>query len=433
MQEVATQPKVEMKDKALEMTSDGMPKRYQRRNFILFSVWAGVFALGWAMPNIVRAPYLNWLQVSERTIGTIGSFSFMSLFGLVFAPSISRRFVRKKWLQFFMSMPYFLSDLSVGICILIAMAIGPGPWLVYFSVVCFASWPFMAGWGNIPYQEYTANCISKDNIGAFVGVSQIIGPLMGLLGSAVMTGLLFYFDVPLRYAIAFVVAYLFAQFAISLSLFAHEAPVPQPPKAPFWHPMVNAVKDPTFRKLLYVVGAGTIIMFFPFQFIAFLAIREWTMPDWIAGVFATVVMGANTVGAGSAAWIGKKKGFRVSLVSGVAFITASMIMLSIPRFSSAPANWFHPDVWRFILVAVLYGTGYTAITVSGQSLMYILAPQDRRAGCFSAYGIVQTVIPGIAVFISGFSFIKGYYQFAFAGVAVAAAVLALYLVCGKRF
>ena len=525
----------------LDLTSDGMPKKYQLRNFLLLVMGSSIFNFGWAMMGTINTPYFNWLNLKESTIGFIGSLSFLALFGQILSPWISRHFVRKKFLSVFCGLPYLWSALAVGIGIFWAMHANDYSWLTTYSIICFVAWPFFGGWGAIPAQEYQANCISKERIGTFVGTSQVLGPLLGLAGSLTMNGLMVWVGVPARYALAFLLAYLLAQVGALGSLFAKETPAPAPPREPFWHPMRDAfTKDKVFRKLLLVAFLGFGFLMFTYNFIPLLAIREWGMPDWVAGVYYTVLMGAQTVGGLIATWLGRKR-FGYSNVIKIAFIIflVSFIPLIIPQSRTAKQDVYHgqcmlskemkiigdqrgpdrkdelsfrilgqypylntkgqlseielefnravdattfnvydikvvgpddkrvninkiasssdeskkyklfliepqlmsgnykievhpyifdtngnaldqnadgrtgKDQWRFFIGASMYGVAFMMINACLVSLMFILAPDNRRAGYFSAMNITLMLTPGFFSILSGFCFRPGGYQLMF--------------------
>ena len=529
-----------------ELTIDGMPKKYQMRNFLLLVMGSSIFNFGWAMMGTINTPYFNWLNLKESTIGFIGSLSFLALFGQILSPWISRHFVRKKFLSVFCGLPYLWSALAVGIGIFLAMHANDYSWLTTYSIICFIAWPFFGGWGAIPAQEYQANCISKERIGTFVGTSQILGPLLGLAGSLTMNGLMVWVGVPTRYALAFLLAYLLAQLGALGSLFAKETPAPAPPREPFWHPMRDAfTNDKVFRKLLLVAFLAFGALMFTYNFIPLLAIREWGMPDWVAGVYYTVLMGAQTVGGLIATWLGRKR-FGYSNVIKIAFIVflVSFIPLIIPQTRMAKEDVYHgqwvlskdiqmsyeqreqnresdlpfqilgqypcvnakgqlyeielefnravdattfnvydvkvvgpddkrlnidkitasigtsrnfklllteplsmpgnykievypyifdtkgnaldqngdgrtgKDQWRFFIGAVMYGVAFMMINACIMSLMFILAPDNRRAGYFSAMNITLMITPGIFSLLAGFCFRPGSYQLVFGLTAV---------------
>ena len=527
-----------------ELTVEGMPRRYQRRNFILLLMQSGIFCLGWAMMGVIRTPYLNWLQVKESTIGIIGSLSFLALIGQFFSPWLSKKFHRKKWLQFCLGLPYLWSDLAVGIGILVAMYTGNYAWLLPFTIICFMTWPFFGGW-SVPYLEYKANCISKERIGVFLGISQVVGPLMGLVGSTVMTWLMFKFGVPFRYALAFILAFILAQVSVVATLFAHETPVSVPvPKEPFWQPAVDAfTKDRVFQRLLLLGFFGFGILTFNLAFIPLFALRSFGLADWVAGGYFTTLMGAQMIGGLIAAWLGQKIGYASTLKITFVVFLISIVPLVVPKIGEGKADIYHGswalndgqianmetalstgddfafrvvgqsvslsemgsienvqiqfnravdaatfsiydvkikdpdgrlielsevaatddsaiqwqavpkeplskvgsysiavhpyildtdgnaldqngngktgiDQWRFFIQAVPYGIAYTMLGTCIMSLMFILAPDNRRAGYFSATSIMQMFVPGVASLLAGFCFVPGRYQLVFGVVLV---------------
>lgn len=537
----------------LELTIDGMPKIHQRHNFLLVMIQAAIFNFGWAMTGVVQIPFLNWLQLKESTIGLVGSFSFMSIIGLMFAPLISRKFKRKKFLAFFLAIPYLCSPLAIGVGILIAMHTNGNNWLAPMTIVCIIAWPFLSGWGTIPYQEYVGNCISKERIGKFVGVSQIVGPLLGLAGSALMTYMMVKFAAPFRYAIAFILAYLLAQSGSMFALFAHETPAPPPPKEPFWRSALDAfTTDRIFRKLLFVSFCGMAILWFTYTFVPVYAIREWGLPDWVAATYFTVLTGANMAGGFIATWVGQKIGYTKLMKMAFVVLLISFIPLVIPEMGEGKkdifqAQWtvketthqqqienvpnnamsgdsyfkiirfvegevnqlevsfnrpvndmtfnlydikiFNPagklveisevtkaddskknwkiifkqpqskqgvyniaiypyisdidgnamdqngngktgkDQWRFFAQAVIYGIAYILINTCVISLMYILSPENKRAGYFSITNMLNQLTSGIFVFLSGLVFVPGNYRLVY--ILTVMTSIPITLICHK--
>ena len=540
-----------------ELTVEGLPRKFQTRNFVLLVMHGAIFNIGWAMPGVVRDPFLNWLRVKNSTIGLIGSFSCLSIVGLLFAPLISRYFRRKKVFSFFMSMPYYLSASCVGTAILLAMYTDTYSWLKGVVIFFFMCWPFAAGWGGVPSQEYIANCISKERVGAFIGTSSAIGPFLGLLGSAIMTAMLKFMGVPFRYAAAFMLAYLFAQSGAITILFAHETPAPSPPREAFWRPGLEAVtKDRVFRRMLLAMIVMIALLSLPRTFIPYLAIREWGFGDWVAGVYITVSLAGISAGAFLATWLGQRVGYGRVVKIAIIVLIISFIPLIIPEMGEGKADIYHgswtltaeqsqgqevnrataepvtpatdaevlgpkivsqhpagavegaveyveiqfnkpidsstfnvydvqvtspegkilemadvipsgdsaktwhlvfkepltapgiyklvirPNIadtngnamdqngngkvgqgqWRFFVQAAIFGISNLSGIVF-MSLMYILAPDNRRAGYFAAYGIVSTFVPSFFIFISGLLFMPGNYQKVFTGMFVLTIVM----------
>jgi hypothetical protein len=284
--------------------------------------------------------------------------------------------------------------------------------------VALTLWPFVTGWAVIPNQEFVLNCISKERIGTFVGVSQMVSPILALIGASFMTFLVAYYDVPLRYAMAFILAYLLAQLASVFPLFTYETPSPQPPLTePFWKPMYTAVShDRTFQLLLGIIFLLYLLINFPLTFIPLLAIREWHMPDWVAAGYATIFSGAMVLGAAGVSWVARKTNYTKTLTISLAFLPLALLPLLLPRFPH--------DEYRFFVVAALCAIPYMGISVAIQSLVYILAPDHQRAGYLSAFQVISNIAPALAIFLSGLLFKPGNYQWVF-GLYVVAICLIL--------
>jgi len=71
------------------------------------------------------------------------------------------------------------------------------------------------------------------------------------------------------------------------------------------------------------------------------------------------------------------------------------------------------DHYRFIPVGVLHGVSFIGLAIALESLMYLFAPIDRRAGYFAAYRIIQFASPMLAFYASGFCFSPGNYKIVF--------------------
>lgn len=279
----------------------------QRRNFILLLSGAAVFGFGWAMPNVTRVPFINWLGMSNQVYGMIGAAWSLCLIGNLLVPWLSRRYPRKKWFQFWLTMPYIACDLLLGVSVLLAMWTSSREWLMPVAIGVLVFWPLAAGWTLIPQSEFIANCIAKPEIGRFVSWQQALAGAMGLAGSAAITAVLASTAAPARYAVAFLVAYGIALAACLLPLFAVETPSPQPPPEPFWRPAWEAVRsDARFRRLLGAAMTLWLVALFPSQFMLLLAVREWGSPDWYASAAVTVQSAAMLAGAALAGWLGQR-------------------------------------------------------------------------------------------------------------------------------
>jgi MFS family permease len=529
-----------------------LPNQIERRNFFLLVAGASIMNFGWVIPGIIRMPYFNWLGMSNAVIGLTGLAWGLCIIGNFLSPSLSRHFPRKKWFQFFITMPYLGIDLCFGITIIIAIWTKNYSWLLPCSVVLAFLWPLMAGWTAGPLSEYIANCVSKQNISKFVTAQQFGGAVMGFAGAAMMTYLMEYFDMPLRYAFGFLFAYAIAVIANIIPLFAKETPSPQPPAEPFWMPAINAVRnDPRFLRFLAVEFFLSCLVLFPQLFVPLYAVRELGMADQVAASYWTAYTAATMFGALLAGWISVRLGFLKAIYTMAAFFLLSMILLVWPQSRAMQADTFsmkwtlesnsfvpayqkmaalpaspnffvmHADIamptqgnievkvifnkqvatnsfsindvvfkdshgtrldvnsisvvdtaenkewiisfknvkaidqeynfellpyitdtdghtldtngdeiapqdhYRFLLVGVLYGTAFAMLSVALESLMYLFAPADRRAGYYSAFRIIQFAAPMISYYASGLCFAKGNYPFIFGVLGVVTVLLLL--------
>jgi MFS family permease len=302
-----------------------------RRNFALLMVGAAVFNFGWAMPGVTRAPFINWLGMSNKMYGLIGSSWSLCMIGSFLFPWLSRRYPRKKWYQFVLTMPYLAADLTLGLAIVIAMATHSYDWLKPLTIGVLLFWPFAAGWTNGPQSEYIANCIPQSHIGRFVSMQQFSVGVVGLAGSAAITVLMTMVGVPARYALAFLLAYGLALVASIIPLFAHETPSPSPPLEPFWKPAARAVRhDGRFRNFLGAAMLLWMAVLVPQQFIPLLAIREWGTPDWVASSAATVQCGAMLLGAALAGLLGQKSTYGKALIICMLALPVAMAIGACP-------------------------------------------------------------------------------------------------------
>ena len=270
-----------------------MPRRYQKRNFVLFTFWTGIFTLGWAMPGIVRVSVFELAGCERESCGDDWLTVVNVHVGLITGPAISRRYTRKKWLQFLLSMPSFLSEPERRNC--------------HFGVDANRRWPLgyqrlrglfraMAVRGGMG-RRAVSGIYSKLHIarahrrsrggvtdcraavgaarlgvydvsdGAFAGSIQICSSLYSGLCSGAGGG-------------------------VTITVCARDAHRAAACK-PFWRPAVMAMRDARFKRLVIIASMCQFVVMFPYAFIPFLAIREWAMPDWVAGVYMTVLMGSN--------------------------------------------------------------------------------------------------------------------------------------------
>jgi MFS family permease len=301
------------------------------RNFWLLVVGTSIFQFGWAMPTIVRIPYFNWLGMSNSQIGLTGVAWGLCIIGNFFCPALSRHFPRKKWFQFFITLPYLLADFGFGLSIVIAYQTNNYGWLIPVSLFLAFLWPFAAGWYVVPLSEYTANCISKSRIGNYVTTYQFGGAVMGFAGSLLMTYLMGHLGTPHRYAFGFLCAFGIAFLANMLPLLAHETPSPQPPPESFWKPAVNAVRhDKGFSRFLIVAFILWLVVLFPQLFMQMFAIREMGMPDQIAAVWASVYTGATMIGAALTGLGNRMWGYVNSLLAAALCFVFAMGIYSLP-------------------------------------------------------------------------------------------------------
>ncbi|MCU0771601.1 MAG: hypothetical protein MUE94_07510 [Verrucomicrobia bacterium] len=312
-----------------------------RRNFILLLAGASVFSFGWAMPGVTRVPYVNWLGMSNQTYGLLGSAWALCLIGNFLAPWLSRRFPRKKWLQFLVAMPYLGADLLLGLCVVVALWTHSFAWLLPATIGLLIFWPLAAGWTLGPQSEYIANCIPKSHIGRFISLQQSMAGLLGLAGAGAITWVISAVGVPARYAVAFLAAYALALSGTVLSLFARETPAPSPPVEPFWKPALHAVRThPRFRSLLGAALVLWMAALLPSQFIQLLGIREWGCPDWVASAAATVQSLAMLCGAALAGFLGQRFGYPRAILACFAALPLGLVLAAWPVSAAFRADTF---------------------------------------------------------------------------------------------
>lgn len=358
-----------------------------RRNFALLMIGAAVFNFGWVMQSVTRAPFINWLGMSNKTYGLIGSSWSLCMIGSFLFPWLSRRYPRKKWFQFVVTMPYLAADLAIGLAIVVAMATNSYDWLMPVTIGALFFWPFAAGWTCGPQSEYIANCIPQSHIGRFVSMQQFCAGAVGLGGSAVITWLMTKFGMPTRYALAFLLAYGLALVASIIPLFARETPSPSPPPEPFWHLAAHAVRrDQRFRNFLWVAMVLWMTVLIPQNFIPLLAIREWGTPDWVASSAAMVQCAAMPLGAGLAGLIGQKAGYGKSLVVCMMALPMAMAIGACPVSKA-----FRGDTFETTFVVT--ENGVLVADPAGHSAGAFRVEQVRGNGHDLAIGFNRPVNP----------------------------------------
>ncbi|MCL5103265.1 MAG: MFS transporter [Armatimonadetes bacterium] len=313
----------------------------RRRNFILLMIGMTVYQSSWYMQSVTRAPLINWLGMSNAVYGLIGSAWSLCMIGNFLFPWLSRRYPRKKWYQFVLTMPYLSSDLVLGLAILAAMMAGSHEWLLPLTIGIMIYCPFAAGWTLGPQSEYIANCIPKSHMGRYVSMQQVCVGLVSLAGSVAVTVIMNIIGVPARYAFTCLFAYGIGLAALTVSLFARETPSPSPPPEAFWKPAVYSVRhDRVFRGML---GAGMLLWMaglLPQNFIPLLAIREWGSPDWIATSAVTIQSGAMILGAALTGLLGQRFTYARAVLVGTIAIPIAMIIGAWPVSSEFRSSSF---------------------------------------------------------------------------------------------
>ncbi|MGD8855168.1 MAG: MFS transporter [Chloroflexota bacterium] len=364
--------------------------------------------------------YISKLTDSALAIGLVAVIARGSWFlPQIFTANFVEMLPRKK--PMIVNLGFFMERLPMWVIVLsplLALWNSAVAVLVFF--IGYAWHGFGAGIVATSWQDLIARCFPVERRGRFMGMSFFSGSLTGALGA----GLSAYLLANMPYPNNFLVSFLIAASAITISWFFLSltrepvglAPRPHKSSRDFWRELPGIVRqDENFRRfliarwLLALGGMGV-------GFVTVAAVRRWSVADSAAGGYTAAFllgqMAGNLVLGLLADRFGHKRSLEVGALTG---------------FLAFGLAWLAPEAGYYFLVFFLLGITEGATIVSGiLVVMEFCAPEKRPtyAGLANtSVGIVSMAGPLLGTWLA----IAGYdWLFVVSAVVSLLALLAMH-------
>jgi MFS family permease len=298
-------------------------------------------SLGWYLPQLFTAPFVEGLPRVKRALLTITLFE---------------------------RIPFLL----IGAVIFLTSVVGGEPTLtlVLFFLV-YGIRVFASGVSAIPWQELMARVIPTRQRGRFFAAQRVFGGIAGLVGAAAAAEILARFVFPINYALCFVSC--FGAITVSYVCLAQTVE-PRQAISPtrervknYWRELPAILRsDGNFR--MYLSGrALTLLGSMAMAFFAVHAVQTFGLGDAEAAVFAAILIAANIVGSAAWGWLGDKRGQKLVLAASLWLYTLGLALA-----------WLSDTLTAYYFVFCLAGLGTAGLLISDLALVLEFAPTSRR-------------------------------------------------------
>ncbi len=363
-------------------------EHHYRHNFIVNALDGACYWFGYSFiaPTIILPLYISHFTDNPLIIGLI---PFLNTAGFLlpqlFTSNIVERTPRKKFfpvnLGFFLErVPVLLLTLSVALFAKSRPGLALGLFLLFYTWYTGGAGLIIVGW-----QEMIAKIIPTDRRGRFFGITNFVGNMAGILGSAAVPFVLERFAFPQGYVLAFsaaTVLIFMSWFFLSLAREpVLEVRKPHVSQAEYMRSLPGVVrKDPNFlRYLIFQIifalsgmASGFLIVY---------GAKQWNLPDGVAVIYGIVMQAGQALAYLFFGFIADRKGHKLNLE-----ISAAVSLVSFIMALAAPSPlWFYP-------IFFLRGVTFAANFISGISIVMEFTQADNRPTYF---GLANT-IPGVA-------------------------------------
>lgn len=345
--------------------------------------------------------FVSKLTSSPLAIGLLAVFASASWFlPQLFTANIVERLARKK--PVVVNLGLFLERLPVWGLVLAALVAVHSPALaLVIFFVCFAWHGLGAGALGAAWQDLIARMFPVARRGRFVGVTNFIGAGTGALGAIATTWVLQNLAYPANFTTLFLIAA--AAILISWGWLALAREPVQRATAParsiteYLAGLPDLLRrDDNFRRFLIarllmgLAGMGS-------GFVTVAAIKRWSIPDSMAGLFTIAFLAGQTLGYITFGLLADRRGHKLSLEFA---ILASALGFAVAWLAPAPE-------WYFAAFA-LFGIGSSAVIGSAMLVVMEFCEPARRPTYVgianTGVGMVGIVAPLIGAALASLSY-----------------------------
>ena len=373
----------------------GLSPEQQRRNVLLLGADMVLFmaALGLVAPTTLVPLFVSKLTENPLAIGALTAVFQIGWLSQLFSAGYIERSARKRrWLLGFSGLER-LPTLALALSALTAPYLGASLVLVLVYLCRFGQ-SLVGGPAATAWLDYVARAVPVERRGRFMGISTMLGNLLGVGAAALAAPLLDRLPFPLGFAACFGIGFL-----ILLSGYLPLVWVVEPPGAP------PRASGPLHRQLAELPGilaadapfgrflAGLACGALGAMGVGFLVVYATTrlgasdeLAAWYTAILLVGQMSAN-LGFG---WLADRRGFgAVALASCLAGAAVAAVALAAPS-----------PLW-LIAAFALVGVGQAGVMLAWLAGPMELAPPARRPSYIALAGAVVGLASAAAPLVGG--------------------------------
>ena len=366
------------------------PSRY-RWNYAVMGLDISLFvlALSFASSYGLLPLFVRNLTDSNLAVGAITTLRAANLLAPIFVAGMTERLARKQpfilWVTVFERVPYLV--LAIATPFFAATHPTALLWIFY---AMYATTMLSAGIATPAWLDLIARMIPDDWRGRFFGMASALGGLLGVVGSAGAAALLLRYDWIVGIALCFLITFVFLAVSFVCLMLGREprgaANAPKPEGTP-WRTLPGILRaDRNLRRylgaLLLVAAASPTAAFFVIDAKGALALS-----DGQAGLYATVLLAASTVGNLLWGYVGDHIGHKRVLIAGALCTGLAPLLALLVR---DPA-W---GALGYAVVFALAGLATSALQLNALTFIMDLAPATQRP---TYIGLVNAAQAPIAI------------------------------------
>ena len=352
-----------------------LPPRRYRWNYTVMGLDISLFvlAISFASSYGLLPLFVRNLTDSNLAVGAITTLRALNLLAPIFVAGLTERLQRKQpfilWVTVFERVPYLV--LAIATPIFAASHPSTLLWLFY---AMYALTMLAAGIASPAWLDLIARMIPDDWRGRFFGMASALGGLLGVVGSAGAAALLLRFDWIIGIAFCFLIAFVLLVVSFFCLVLGREplaAATARKQEGTPWRRLPAILRtDHNLRRylgaLLLITAASPTAAFFVIDAKGALALSNGE-----AGLYATVLLAASTVGNLLWGYVGDHIWHKRVLIAGALCTGLAPLLALLVR---DPA-W---GGFGYALVFMLTGLATSALQLTALTFIIDLAPATQR-------------------------------------------------------
>jgi len=352
-----------------------LPPRRYRWNYTVMGLDISLFvlAISFASSYGLLPLFVRNLTDSNLAVGAITTLRALNLLAPIFVAGLTERLHRKQpfvlWVTVFERVPYLV--LAIATPFFAATHPTALLWIFY---AMYALTMLSAGIAIPAWLDLIARMIPDDWRGRFFGLASALGGLFGVVGSAGAAALLLRYDWIVGIALCFLITFVFLVISFCCLLLGREprgAASEHKQEGTPWRQLPGILRaDHNLRRylgaLLLITAASPTAAFFVID-----AKDALALSDGQAGLYATVLLAASTVGNVLWGYVGDHIGHKRVLIAGAVCTGLAPLLALVVR---DPA-W---GVLGYGLVFALAGLATSALQLTALTFIIDLAPATQR-------------------------------------------------------